>query len=91
MKSYFDIYPDGILISVIRDPKNWFPSAVRHNVDKHGDIRLALTQWSESAQSMLWNKKIYEDRVCIINFDDLVKRTEAVMRYLVGAFKHSIR
>jgi hypothetical protein len=82
MKSYFDIYPDGVLISVIRDPKNWFPSAVRHNLDKYGNIRRALNQWNESAQSMLWNKKTYGDRVCIISFNDLVKRTEAVMRYL---------
>jgi hypothetical protein len=82
MKSYFDIYPDGKLISVIRDPKNWFPSAVRHNLDKYGDIRQALSQWNESAQSMLWNKARYGDRVCIISFDDLVMRTEAVMRYL---------
>ena len=82
MKSYFSIYPDGKLISIIRDPRNWFPSAVRHNLDKYGDIRQALNQWNESAQSMLWNKERYGDRVCIINFDDLVKRTEAVMRYL---------
>ena len=82
MESYFDIYPDGKLISVMRDPKNWFPSAVRHNLDKYGDIRQALSQWNESAQSMLWNKEMYGDRVCIINFDDLVRRTEAVMRYL---------
>jgi hypothetical protein len=82
MNSYFDIYPDGVLISVIRDPKNWFPSAVRHNLDKYGNIRRALNQWNESAQSMLWNKKTYGDRVCIISFNDLVKRTEAVMRYL---------
>ena len=82
MKSYFSIYPDGKLISIIRDPRNWFPSAVRHNLDKYGDIRQALNQWNESAQSMLWNKERYGDRVCIINFDDLVKRTEAVMHYL---------
>jgi len=82
MISYFNIYPDGRLISIVRDPKNWFPSAVRHNLDKYGDIRQALDQWNESALSMLWNKERYGDRVCIINFDDLVKRTEAVMRYL---------
>ena len=82
MRSYFDIYPDGRLISVIRDPNNWFPSAVRHNLEKYGDVRQALTQWNESAQAMLWNKERYGDRVCIINFEDLIKRTEAVMRYL---------
>jgi hypothetical protein len=82
MKAYFDIYPDGRLISVIRDPKNWFPSAVRHNLEKYGDVKQALNQWNESAQGMLWNKEKYGDRVCIINFEDLIQRTEAVMRYL---------
>ena len=82
MKAYFNIYPDGRLISVIRDPKNWFPSAVRHNLEKYGDVKQALNQWNESAQGMLWNKEKYGDRVCIINFEDLIQRTEAVMRYL---------
>jgi hypothetical protein len=31
---------------------------------------------------MLWNKEKYGDRVCIINFEDLIRRTEAVMCYL---------
>jgi hypothetical protein len=82
MKSYFDIYPDGRLISVIRDPKNWFPSAIRHQLDKYGDINHALDQWLDSAESMVQNKKKYRDQVCIIKFEDLVRRTESVMRYL---------
>jgi hypothetical protein len=82
MTSYFDIYPDGRLISVIRDPKNWFPSAARHNLEKYGDVSQALNQWNESAQGMLGNKERYGNRVCIINFEDLIMRTEAVMRYL---------
>ena len=82
MKSFFDIYPDGRLISVIRDAKNWFPSAARHQPDKYGDIKQALGQWIESAQGMLGNKEKYGDRVCVIKFEDLVGRTQAVMRYL---------
>ena len=34
MKSFFKVYPDGRLISVVRDPKNWFPSANRHQLEK---------------------------------------------------------
>ncbi len=82
MASFFKIYPDGRLISVVRDPKNWFPSAKRHQLDKYGDITKALNQWNESTYSMVRNKKDYGDRVCIITFDDLVQRTEAVMHYL---------
>jgi len=82
MASFFKTYPDGRLISVVRDPKNWFPSATRHKLDKYGDIKHALGQWLDSANSMVQNKKRYGDRVCIISFEDQIRRTEAVMRYL---------
>jgi hypothetical protein len=82
MEFFFEIYPDGRLISLVRDPKNWFPSALRHVPDKHGDLEGALSQWNESALAQLWNKERYGDRVCIIKFEDLVSKTEVVMRYL---------
>lgn len=82
MASFFNIYPRGRLISVVRDPKNWFPSATRHQLDKYGDIEKALGQWVDSAGSMVRNKQTYGDRVCVITFEDLVSRTEAVMHYL---------
>jgi hypothetical protein len=84
MASFFEIYPDGRLISVIRDPKNWFPSAFRH-VDKkrkYADIHQALSQWKQSAQSMVDNKEKYGDRACIIKFEDLISDTASVMRRL---------
>jgi hypothetical protein len=82
MEFFFEIYPDGRLISLVRDPKNWFPSALRHVPDKYGDLEGALSQWNESALAQLWNKERYGDRVCIIKFEDLVSKTEVVMRYL---------
>jgi hypothetical protein len=87
MTSFFRTYPDGRLISVVRDPKNWFPSANRHQLDKYGNITKALDQWNESARSMVRNKKTYGDRVCIITFEDLVQRTDSVMRYLADFLK----
>jgi hypothetical protein len=82
MEFFFDIYPDGRLISLVRDSKNWFPSALRHLPEKYGDLENALSQWNESALAELRNKEQYGDRVCIIKFEDLVSQTEAVMRYL---------
>ena len=88
IESFFGVYPDGRLISIIRDPKNWFPSALRHNEyikkDKYVDIKLALSQWRESALATLRNKETYGEKVCIIRFEDLIGKTEAVMRYLAG-------
>ncbi len=81
---FFDIYPDGRLISLVRDPRNWFPSALRHGPKLYGDIKLAILQWNESAQAMLRNKKLYGDRIRLLKFEDLVDKTEAVMRYLAN-------
>jgi hypothetical protein len=41
-----------------------------------------MSQWQESAQAMLRNKERYGDRVCLVKFEDLVSKTEPVMRYL---------
>ena len=50
--------------------------------EKYGDLEDALSQWNESALAELRNKEQYGDRVCIIKFEDLVSKTETVMRYL---------
>jgi hypothetical protein len=31
---------------------------------------------------VLWNRERYGDRVCLIQYEDLISRTEAVMRFL---------
>jgi len=82
MEAFFEIYPDGRLISVVRDPKNWFPSAARHDPLKYGDIRRALSLWCESSRAMIRNKDKFGERVCILRFEDLVSNTELVMHHL---------
>ena len=86
MGLFFEVYPDGRLISLVRDPKNWYPCARRNKrkikKDKCTDIRIALGQWKESTQATLWNKKRYGERVCIIRFEDLINDAESVMHYL---------
>jgi len=82
MESFFDIYPDGRLISIIRDPKNWYPSAIRHKPRICRDIRDGVDLWQKSARAILRNKERYGDRVCILTFEDLITRTKPVMHYL---------
>jgi len=86
MERFFEVYPDGRLISVLRNPQDWFPSAFRHNVkikkDKYGEIRKALDQWCTSARAIVRNKSRYAERVCIIRFEDLVQDTDRIMRLL---------
>jgi hypothetical protein len=82
VKSFFEVYPDGRLISVVRDPKSWFPSARERWPGSYADVGQALSAWNKSAQAMLWNKEKYENCVCLIQFEDLIMKTEAVVRYL---------
>jgi hypothetical protein len=82
MESFFEIYPDGRLISIIRDPKNWYPSAIRHKPRICRGIRDGVGLWKKNAQAMLRNKDRHGDRVCILTFEDLISKTGSAMRYL---------
>jgi len=82
MEAFFGIYPEGRLISLVRDPKNWFPSAARHRPKRYSDLEKGINQWLESARASIRNKEKYGEKVCIIRFEDLITKTESVMRYL---------
>jgi len=82
VKSFFEVYPDGRLISVVRGPESWLLSAKRRWSGGYADVGQALAEWNKSAQAMLSNKERYGDCVRLIQFEDLVRRTEAVMRFL---------
>ena len=79
---FFEVYPEGRLISLVRDPKNWSVAVRRHQPKRYEDMSLAAHQWNESAQAALRNKERYDDRVCLIKFEDVVSKTRAVMLYL---------
>jgi hypothetical protein len=83
IKTFFDVYPDGKLISILRDPKGWFASARRHGPEEYGDLRRAIALWKRSASAMLENIHRYgSERVCVIKFEDLITNTEKTMRFL---------
>ncbi|MGD9251391.1 MAG: sulfotransferase [Desulfobacterales bacterium] len=82
MASFFDIYPDGRLISIVRNPKNWYPSALRHKPHVYHDLAESLALWNRNAAAMQANKHRFGDRVCLLTFEDLIGKTEAVMQHL---------
>jgi hypothetical protein len=84
VQSFFEVYPDGRLISLVRDPKNWYPSVARHEPATYGDIRNAMGLWHASTQAMMYSKEKFGESCCIIKFEDLVSKTESVMHYLAN-------
>jgi hypothetical protein len=78
---FFATYPDGYLISIVRDPGGWYASSYRHS-KSYQDADAALAQWKRSTLSSLELKRRWPDKVLLVDFRDLVADTEGIMHRL---------
>ena len=78
VRSFFEDYPDGKLVSIVRDPCSWYASA-RSQKKKYADVDFALAKWRRSTEAILEWRKRYGDRVIALTYEDLVLDTAAVM------------
>lgn len=78
---YFRDYPDGHLVSIVRDPRNWLPSAVNKPKSwrKFSDSEKALGVWRRSTEAMRRNAERYPGKVTLIDFEHLIADTGSVM------------
>ena len=83
-RGFFADYPDGRLISCIREPKSWFVSARTYHAGRYGDVERSMRLWAWSAQSMIDAKAEYGEQVWIVPFERLVTDTDAAMRELAA-------
>jgi Sulfotransferase family len=74
-------YPDGFVISIVRDPCAWYAS-VRRQDERYADPEHAIGRWRQSAQAALDARERHGERVVVITYEDLVLETEPVMRRL---------
>lgn len=89
---FFETYPDGHLISIIRDPRSWYLSARRyrdlepseHKDRDYGTIESAIDLWVRSAAAAEAARGRYGDRVYLMSFEDLLTDTESAMRSLAS-------
>jgi len=75
---FFKLYPDGRLISILRDPWSWYTSA--QGRDPHADGEDLLKAWNRSAIEMLGARSAFPDRALVVRFDDLLLDTSGTMR-----------
>jgi len=82
---FFETYPDGRLIQIIRAPHTWYPSAKRNwKRPKNSSPESILAAWLESAEAICRNKNAYGDRVIVLRFSDLLENSARTMQMLAG-------
>ena len=80
LERYFQIYPEGRMISILRDPRSWYTSA--QGRDPNADMAVLLDAWKRSAGEMLRATKEYGEQVCVVRFEQLVLDTTSAMKRL---------
>jgi len=83
VRRFFRAYPDGKLVSLIRDPRSWYASASRHR-PKYQVVEEALEAWRESTAAALAAAQSFGERVVLITYEELVQEPESTMTRLAG-------
>jgi hypothetical protein len=79
IERFFRDYPDGWLVTIVREPRAWFASASRHRA-QYEDLDAAMELWRASATAAVDARERYGDRVLVLTYEELVRDTEGTMR-----------
>ena len=85
LKRFFGDYPDGWLVTIVREPRAWYASASRHRTE-YQDLDAALELWRQSALAAIEARERHGDRVVVLAYEELVQDTEGTMRRLAERF-----
>jgi hypothetical protein len=81
VRRFFDTYPDGTLISLVREPRSWFASAFKYR-EKYRDPEASMALWRRSAEAAIKARRRHGERVVVLTYEELVQDTEAAMTRL---------
>jgi hypothetical protein len=80
VERFFSTYPEGTLISVVRDPRGWYASARTYRSSQYEDVGEALAMWAGSTEAALAAQARFGERALVVTYEQLVLETEATMR-----------
>ena len=75
VERYFAAYPDGLLVSVVRDPRGWYASARGHR-KYYADLEEAIGLWRASTEAAIEAAARWPDRVAVLSYEELLEDTE---------------
>jgi len=84
LEHLFAAYPDGTLISIVRDPRAWYLSASTYAPEHYADVDTAVVLWRQSTEAALAAAERYGDRVLVLTYEGLLAEPEATMRRVAG-------
>jgi hypothetical protein len=85
IRRFFRDYPDGWLVTIVREPRAWYASAFRHR-SEYQDLDAALELWRASAIAAIEARERYGERVVVLTYDELAQETDATMRRIAERF-----
>jgi len=80
---FFAAYPDGRLVSMVREPRAWYASA-RTQKDSHAEVGEALRRWVLSAEATLGAEERHRERVVVLTYEQLIRDTAGTMEKLAA-------
>ena len=72
-------YPDGHIVSSVRDPRTWYASSSRHN-STYKDVTEAIRLWKQSTEEIIKLKKKRPDYIFVSTYERVVNETEDTLR-----------
>ena len=82
LKNYFEIYPDGYLIYIVRNPLQW-ASSCKKRKPKEFSIKYMRLFYERSVLNIIDQIKNKKQNIIIIDFDDLIINTKKTMKALL--------
>jgi hypothetical protein len=79
---FFRDYPDGRLIVPVRDPVNWYASALGHT-SEYRDVDHAVDLWLRCNENAVATADAFPGQVTFVQFEDLVARPSATVASLL--------
>jgi len=81
-RGFLEDYPDGFMISIVRDPYSWYTSTRQHNHRHADNIELAVNEWIQSTRASIELADDHPEQVFLLTFERLLSHTEPEMRRL---------
>jgi hypothetical protein len=80
LERFFAAYPDGLLVSIVRDPRGWWASAraqreslaTKRVLREYASVESGMEVWTSSAKATLDAVRRYDERVHVMRFEAIV-------------------